>query len=253
MDVMVAEALASIPGWEDASAEALPGGQTNHSWLVTAGEQKAVLKVDAKPRGAPYNTRQREARLQSLAADHGLAGRVLFAGNMVYLSEYLEGVVWSRECFADAANIAQLGVALRRLHSLPLTGRSFDALGAARTYAGHITSPDEARVADCLQTIAAVPLESELCFCHNDLVADNIINAPDTRFLDWEYACDNDPFFDLATLTTHHVLNDEQIDALLDAYFEGDGARWHKRLERQAGVYAALLYLWEQARLPAVP
>ena len=94
---------------------------------------------------------------------------------------------------------------------------------------------------------------ANLCCCHNDLVAENILETDHLRFLDWEYACDNDPFFDLATLTTHHVLNDEQIDALLDAYFEGDGARWHKRLERQAGVYAALLYLWEQARLPAVP
>jgi thiamine kinase-like enzyme len=245
MDVNVHEALRGVPGWEDAQVEALPGGHTNHTWLLTAGERNAVLKIDATPRSSPYNTRAREARVQAMAADCGLAGRVLYSSDTVYLSEYLEGSVWTVGTLADNENIERLAEALRKLHALPLTGRTFDALSAARDYASRIVDADEARVRTCLRTIAAEPPGPVLSFCHNDLVVENIVSAPDTRFLDWEYACDNDPFFDLATITTHHGLSEEKAGVLLDAYFDGEGERYRERLARQAGVYAALLYLWE--------
>ena len=92
------------------------------------------------------------------------------------------------------------------------------------------------------------PQPFNLCLCHNDLVVGNIINTPETRFLDWEYACDNDPFFDLATVVAHHHLTEAQRDTLLDAYFDGNGSRWREQLERQAEVYEALLYLWRASR-----
>ena len=248
MDVNLEKVLRGIPGWEDARVETLPGGHTNHTWLLRAGKGKAVLKVDARPRSAPYNTRASEARVQSLAADCGLASRVLFVSDTVYLSEYLEGDVWTLDAFLDNANIEKLAESLRKLHSLPLTGRIFDALSAARDYASRIVEPDEARVRACLQTIAAEPPGPGLCVCHNDLVVDNIVSVPETRFLDWEYACDNDPRFDLATLTTHHGLSEERAGVLLDAYFDGEGERHREHLARQASVYSALLYLWERSR-----
>ena len=89
-----------------------------------------------------------------------------------------------------------------------------------------------------------------LCFCHNDLVAENIIAAPDVMFLDWEYACDNDPLFDLATVVAHHELSNRQADLLLDAYFEGDGARWRRHLADQERLYDSLRWLWLAAKTP---
>jgi thiamine kinase-like enzyme len=163
------------------------------------------------------------------------------------MTEYVEGVVWSLDCLEEDANIEQLAAALRRLHALPLTGRTFNAIGAARDYARRIKSGDEAKVRECLQKIENGPRPPNLCCCHNDLVVGNIINTPETRLLDWEYACDNDPFFDLATIAAHHAMTDAQIITLLDAYFDGDGTRWREQLDRQADVYQALLWLWEQA------
>jgi len=67
-------------------------------------------------------------------------------------------------------------------------------------------------------------------------------------FLDWEYACDNDPLFDLATIVEHHELGETQGRTLLDFYFEGDSCRWQKGLEEQRKLYLALLYLWMACR-----
>ena len=248
--------LSRMPEWAGASFSELSGGLSNQTWLVELGERKAVLKIDEEPRAAPFNSRSQEAQIQTMAAERGLANAVLFASDTVYMSEFVEGVVWSVDCLEDAANIEQLAIALRRLHELPLTGRTFDALGAARAYATRIANPDTGRVRECLRRIEDGPLPPNLCCCHNDLVVENIINTPETRFLDWEYACDNDPFFDLATIAAHHQLTETQEATLLNAYFDGHGARWREQLARQADIYEALLYLWQQSRdsaLPGVP
>ena len=241
------DVLSGLSDWADASIERLECGQTIGSWLVTAGDRKAVLKIDDTPRGAPFNTRFAEAQIQTAAANQGLANNVLFVSETVLLSEYVDGDVWSLNCLEDYANIEQLAIALRKLHSLPLTGRTFDAMGAANEYARRITERDEAKINACLRKIEAGPLPPNLCCCHNDLVVANILNTPATRFLDWEYACDNDPFFDLATIAAHHALSEAQRRTLLDAYFDRDSERWDAQLARQSEVYESLLYLWEQA------
>ena len=242
--------LASIPGWEGAAYRELTGGLSNRTFLVEARGESAVLKIDERPREPPYNTRPAEAHIQEAAAERGLANRVLFVGDGVYMTEYLEGEVWTSDRLEDDVNLDALARALRRLHALPLTGRVFDAVGAARNYARRIRSGDAPRVRDCLQRIESMPMPHNLCCCHNDLVAANIIATPEIRFLDWEYACDNDPFFDLATVAAHHHLPQDRVDRLLDSYFDGDGRRWREQLVRMAGFYDALLWLWQAAREP---
>ena len=244
--------LADLPEWAGATIEELPGGLTNRTWLIQADERRGVLKIDDEAREAPFNNRLAEAQIQTAAAEHGLANRVLLATETVYITEYAEGVIWSNTCLEDDDNIDSLAAALKKLHSLPLTGRTFDPLGAAREYTRVIDPADAVKVSECLHKIETGPRPLNLCCCHNDLVVANILNVPDVRFLDWEYACDNDPFFDLATIVAHHKLSQEQSDYLLDSYFDGDGIRWREQLARQADVYEALLWLWEAARSPAV-
>jgi thiamine kinase-like enzyme len=239
--------LADIPGWENAQVNALHGGLTNRTWLVDKGDRKAVLKIDAVPRSAPYNSRQAEARIQTTAAEQGLANEVILASDTVYMTEYLEGDVWLITCLQKDENLDALAAALRSLHSLPLTGRTFDAVGAARDYARRIEKADSTKVSELLQKIESMPLPHNLCCCHNDLVVENIVTATDVRFIDWEYACDNDPCFDLATIVVHHKLSSERRDYLLSAYFDGDGERWREQLSRQAELYEALLWLWQRA------
>lgn len=253
MSRSVESVLAQIPGWEHGSHEKLTGGLTNRTYLIDRKDKRAVLKIDDSPRSAPFNSREQEAQVQSTAASHGLANPVLFVRDNIYLTEYLDGTVWTDDSLHEDANLVQLARSLRKLHSLPLTGRTFDARQAARSYASRIPSADAAMMRDCLQAIESMPRLQNLCCCHNDLVVGNIIAAPDVRFLDWEYACDNDPFFDIATVVAHHRLSGERANFLLDAYFDGDGdgRRWRAHLATMVRFYNALLWLWLKARSPA--
>jgi thiamine kinase-like enzyme len=245
---MVEDALSSIPGWEGATYEELTGGLTNRTWRVVKGEHAGVLKFDKEARTAPFNTRCAEAFVQSNAAKAGLAPRVILANDELIFSEYVEGTVWGRSCFDKAGNIEIVAAALKRLHALPLTGRSFDAGVAAKRYVERVTGLEPDVVEKCSEIISSMRLPHNLCCCHNDLVAENLIASPNLMFLDWEYACDNDPFFDLATIVEHHQLDDAQSLRLLNVYFDGDGKRWSDNLKMQRKLYLALLCLWVGSR-----
>jgi len=242
------DVISDLPDWRGATWAELDGGLTNRSWLLEKDGRKAVLKIDDEPRTAPYNTRPAEAAVQTLAAQAGLANAVLFSGRQVYLTEYIDGAAWNPGILDQDGKIEQLASALRRLHALPLSGRSFNALGAAKQYVPSIENPDKQLVSVCLDVIRKTRLPNNLCCCHNDLVAENIIMTPKLKFLDWEYACDNDPMFDLATIVEHHELSDAAAQKLLHAYFDGAGERWRTKLAEQQRLYLALHCLWLASR-----
>ncbi len=240
--------LGEISGWEGATWEELHGGLTNRTYRVANNGRVGVLKLDACRREEPFNTRCAEACVQSTAANAGLAPQVILADDCIYFTEYVEGEVWARRCLDKEGNLELIAATLKRLHALPLTGRSFDARVAARRYVERIDGLDPVLVELCTNITGSMRLPQHLCCCHNDLVAENLITTPELMFLDWEYACDNDPFFDLATVIEHHGLSDAQTARLLDAYFDDDGERWRVNLERQRKLYLALLCLWLAAR-----
>lgn len=240
--------LGGIPGWEGSTFDVMVGGLTNRTWLVEKDGNRAVLKVDYKARVVPFNSREDERRLQTTASEHHLAGRVLFDAECVYLTEYIEGHVWSRDDLDDEQNIVNLAAALKTLHSLPLTGRTFDAQATVDWYLSRIEGQDAITGRRFADVVLAKGPPPNLCCCHNDLVAENMIRSSSLQFLDWEYACDNDPFFDLATVITHHDLSDERSSLFLNTYFDGDGERWRPQLRKQMYVYDALHWLWLAGR-----
>jgi len=250
MSISPDDVLAGIPGWKGARYTKLRGGLTNVTWHVVHGDRSGVLKIDEDGREEPLNTRSIEAMIQTTAAKAGLAPKVILAREGMYFAEYVEGTVWKRSYFDTDANLEELASALKRLHSMPLTGRSFDAISAARRYTEEIKDLDADTISRCTEVIERMRRPMNLCCCHNDLVAENLISTPELMFLDWEYACDNDPLFDLATVVEHHELNESQVVLFLDAYFHGDGQRWRENLEKNRKLYLALVLLW-MAALPA--
>lgn len=247
------EVLAAIPGWRGASWSELAGGHNNRTYRVELNDQCGVLKIDDSDRYAPFNSRIAEARVQSIAADAGLAGRVLFASEHIYLTEFVEGDVWTRNSLDHEASLETIADALRRLHSLPLTGRLFDPTVAAKLYGQRIDKIHQQMVEHCSGIIATRRQPKKPCCCHNDLVVENIIATPELKFLDWEYACDNDPLFDLATIVEHHNLSAAQSGYLLDTYFNGNGAGCADRFAEQRALYLALLWLWLASRSDVEP
>ena len=241
------EALAAIPGWRGAAFRELPGGLTNRTLLVEKGDRRAVLKIDPSPRRRPFNSRREEARIQQRAAALGRANGVLYAGDTVLLAEWADGEVWTRAHFDDDANLVRLGRALREIHGLPLTGRTFDLQAAARQYAAQLDGPELDDAKPHLAVIESAPGPVNLCCCHNDLVAENMIETEGQGLLliDWEYTGTGDPMFDLAVVIRHHDLDAGLAQMFLEAYLQRPATpEDSEHLSRQCRFYGHLLQLW---------
>lgn len=64
----------------------------------------------------------------------------------------------------------------------------------------------------------------DICPCHSDLVPENFIKDENGRIwlIDWEYSGMNDPMADLAALFLESSFSEDNIDYVLDEYFNGD-------------------------------
>lgn len=238
-----------LPEWRKASIERIKQGQTNDAFLLTRGDRRALCKVDTEPRAEVVNSRVEEAAIQRRVAASGLAPAVLHADENLIVTEYIDADVLNADDLLSRDLVARLGARLSELHSQPLTGRRFDAAAAGKVYASTIA--DTVTAERCLAIIDAMSDDDELVFSHNDLVAGNILRAHRILFIDWEYACDNSPLFDVATILAHHALDVDSAQTLLEARFDDSSSALMARLMTHVRGYRALYWLWLANRDPA--
>lgn len=248
--------IPDLPGGEP-KIERLRGGVMNASYRVDYGSETFVLRLSSATGRADARHPQIEWQAQELAAAAGLAPAIVHADPAagVLLSEYLPGRAWSAADLDDDVRLAVLADLLRRVHALPPCGTEYAGTAAARTYFETLRAAgrDDAFARRCLEIVETTPPETRLACCHNDVVAENVIGDAEPKLIDWEYAGDNDPMFDLASLIGWHDLDEWQVDVLLGAYTAEAGVEARERLDRQWRRFDAIQWLWLAERMPEDP
>ena len=133
---------------------------------------------------------------------------------------------------------------------MPPTKRPFSAKHVAAQYVAAISDDSELKgfANDCQHMLARIPPSESMCCCHNDIVAENVIQHSGLKLLDWGYACDNEPMFDLASVIGFHDLDKAQTDVLLGAYSGGAAPELHERLQDQIQLFDIIQWLWFAVR-----
>jgi thiamine kinase len=252
------DALSRVPGWDGGlDADEINGGLTNRSFVVRSTNREFILRLDAEHTETFGLDRRIELKVLREAAKADIAPKVHFADPEagILLYEYVAGPVWDRSSLDDAHKLELLAALLRRVHSLPTSGSVLDTAAAAGRYAATASRNPELHrfVAHCVGIVRAVPASQSLACCHNDVVAANIVGTSQLKLLDWEYACDNDPFFDLASLIAYHDLGSGHAGRLLDSYTGARDPEAKGRLELQLRLYDAIQWLWLAARYAVEP
>src|SRR5690606_23928984 len=134
-------------------------------------------------------------------------------------------------------------------------GVTFDARAAGERYLAFLEPHEEFRALArrCCDIVASLPTPADPVCCHNDVVARNVVAGPGLKLIDWEYACDNDPLFDLASLIGYHDLDASQVDAFLGAYAGSAAAEHRERLDLQLRLFDALQWPWLAIRETVLP
>jgi thiamine kinase-like enzyme len=247
------QALLIIPGFTKARVvRQIADGISGISWLVALNDQRHVMRIDKDEARALGLNREGERDVQAVVARAGLTPEAVFHDieRGVSLRRWISGVAWSVTDLRKPANLERLGLLLRDLHGLPPTGPKFQPGEAASRYAAHLGTREALQIAaEANLLLAELRREpTRDCLCHNDLVAENLIDTGEQLIpIDWEYAGIGDPMFDLAVLIQHHELPEDSTRRLLQAYFRRDiTARETQRVQSWCRFYSLLLKLWHQ-------
>ena len=229
--------LAQIPQFKGMAASQVQierlAGLTNRNYKVTAGSERFVLRIPGEGT-SEYINRRHESVAARVAAEAGVNVEVLFFDDNdgLMLTRFVDGAAtMNGERFKDLGAVARAAQAFRRMHDC---GRSFatqfELFQKMDEYLDYLRKK-QARIPD---GYAEVQREAEtvraalngrpaaLRPCHCDPLAENFLDTGARIFIiDWEYAGNNDPMWDLGDMSVEAGFGPDQDAALLEAYFQG--------------------------------
>ncbi len=213
---------------ESLTAEVLSGGLTNTNYLVTADDQRYVVRIAGDDTDMLGIDRAREAAALRHAAAAGIAppteAFLLPEGHSV--TAYLgDARTLTANEFAAPETVGRVARRIRDIHSLdPIIG-SFDPYADIRRWMvvvdlQGITIPD--RLPPLISEVFEIKgrrglTRKDQVLCHNDPYHLNVLDDGALWFIDWEYAGMGDAFYDLAGVA--YALPEPEREALLEGYF----------------------------------
>jgi thiamine kinase-like enzyme len=216
------------------AATARLAGLTNVNHLVTVGDDRYVLRVPGEGTSEYINRVDEEVAARSAAAA-GVNAEVIFfdATDGLMVTRFVGGAAtMSATRFTDLDAVARAAHAFRRLHThakpfatdfklFPMIDE-YKALLASKGATLPDGYDDVQRQAELVRaTLAAAPVT--LVPCHCDPLCENFLDTGERMFIiDYEYAGNNDPMWDLGDLSVEGEFGPEQDVALLRAYFGGE-------------------------------
>jgi len=208
------------------------GGLTNRVYRVKVRDQDYLLRIPGAGT-EDYINRAVEAHDATVAAATGVSAQVLFfdESDGLMLAKYIPGLTLSAEGFKDLDRVRRAARSFKQLHQSGQAFKTrFDVFEKIDDYLALVTKlnapvPDGyqhvKQEADVVrQVLAANP--APLAPCHCDPLAENFIDTGEQVYIvDWEYAGNNDPMWDLGDLSVEAGFDSEQDKALLESYFGG--------------------------------
>ncbi|MBK6887122.1 MAG: phosphotransferase [Tetrasphaera sp.] len=233
---------------------ALPGGLTNTNLRVRTDEVDVVVRISPPSTGRLAVDRECEYLNSLAAAAAGVGAPVVdyLPGRGVLVVEFIpEAATFDEE--GVARHTDRIAAALRRLHAGPSFANRFDIFDIGRRYLAIMEEPGfhlPDRYVDVLPTAgrmeAALRERPEsLVPCHNDLLAANFLDDGNRIWIiDYEYSGNNEPGFELGNIAQESHLGDDDLAALVHAYYGQDAPGLVARARLWAVASAFVWTLW---------
>ena len=222
-----------------------PQGLSNDNYCLVTNKHTYLLKFYRHP--LPIA----QLKIQQALSQLGICPQVLIVdeGNNVALFDYLEG----EKCAHFDVN--KMVALLSTLHQHQDQSES---LVICDNFKGYQHLPEYTFFNSLITELetSLIQYPNHIGYCHNDLEISNFIRCqhPDKWFLlDFEYANNNDVFFDLAAISLSFSLTDTQQNEFLKAYLTVNNINFdfiqaQKKLVTYQLIYLLLCYFWYVSR-----
>lgn len=201
----------------------LKKGLTNQNFLLELHGERYVLRVPRDDAHHIVNRHHETLALQAIK-DAGIDVDVIYydEASGYKVTRYLDEALTYKECSLEH-KIELTAALMKKFHGLQVTiGESFNPLQRLKEYQKRISTPlyDLQEFAWIESSISH--LQHPQTLCHNDWVDGNVLFVRDKVYLiDYEYAADNDPLFDVMSFLTENQINDPALrQRFYDVYFE---------------------------------
>ena len=230
---VICQALGARPD-EVTNITLLKKGMTNRSFLFSCKDKKYIMRIPGEGTDQLINRRQEAAVYQTIAG-RKICDEIAYINpeSGYKITEYLEG---ARVCNAEnEEDLQKCMKKLREFHGQKLkVDHSFELFGQMEYYESlwegtpsaykdyEKTKEHVLQLKDYIEANAG-----EQVLTHIDAVPDNFLfvkenGKEESRLIDWEYAGMQDPHVDIAMFCIYSLYKKEQVDHLIDLYFEGN-------------------------------
>jgi thiamine kinase-like enzyme len=208
----------------------LEGGLTNVNVRVRCAGLDVVVRMSRAESAMLAIDREAEYLNSQAAAASGASPRVVEfqADPHLLVVEYIEGTTLTAADVRNDAYLPRIAAVCRLLHAGPRFVGDFDMFDVQRRYVETVTANGYRMPAGYLELMPkAARIEKALAVvdvptvpCNNDLLAANFIDdGARLWIIDFEYAGNNDPCFELGNIWSESNLEPGQLDELVTLYY----------------------------------
>jgi thiamine kinase-like enzyme len=226
------EIVARVLQWQgkEICIEPLSGGTTNTNYKIIVGGHSVFVSISgpkAQLLGIDWHNKVQNT---FLCAERGLSPKILyrFPIQKTLVQEFLPYTICSAESLTDRPVQNRLIQALKVLHEGSGFRQEFDMFQMIKFYVetiraqGLVLPPGyveyEGKILDIGDALSAY--RENLVPCHNDLAPENVMDSGNRVLLiDLDYSGNNDPCFDLGSISVEAGFDDTQTGELANAYF----------------------------------
>lgn len=205
-------------------------GMTNRNYLVTAKGARFVVRIPGAGT-EDYIDRKADEEAGRLTSDLGVNAPLLWYDpeSGAQVTRFIDGAEpMSPTIFRDPKAVEQAALAFRKLHNCGRKLRNdFNEKQVAQDYLD-VLAAKNARLPDGYdrvqveaEAIRAVlrATAKETVPCHNDPAPENLVYTGARAYiLDWEFAGNNDPYWDIADLSVETGFTEEQDRHFLEVW-----------------------------------
>ena len=229
-------------------ASPMYSGVDGDGWRIDTGEGVSFFLKLYQKDTAEFVDLDTSFKAAAAAANQAIAPKLLWSAPTLRAAiwEY-KTAPWRAATFEDSANpdvAVQVACSLRQLHAAKPLGKLRSVFTDLKNYVAlaqerAVVLPVDfnwmlGNVQYIERAISAAGFD--LCACHGDLIASNIMIGPrrEVLFVDWDEAGDSDPYWDLGMYMAEAFPFDQQALAMIESY----AGQADVRLLSRARLYA---------------
>lgn len=220
-------------------------GLCNTIYKLDTSKKEYLIRV-FKHNHQDEHSRKKEFKIQNKAYKKNIASKayILDEKKELMICDFLKG---SHKEKLNKQDINALVKSLKKLHSIKLDQPKYNMKKDFENYGKKLKDKESKKlIKEALSELKKLKkYKFDAVLSHHDLNQQNILfHKSKVKFIDWEFACINDRFFDIANICVEFNLNKVQETQVLKSYFKRLKPNHTLKLTSYKIIYINLWKLW---------